>query len=199
MNLLTYKRNVDCPYCDMYADSKVLLKYHPPVGTPYRTCPKCGRVYFDSGYQENAIAWFTDTGVDMTPVRFIGALVFSWAQIAYSIQCIRTKTIFWPGFLSLLIITLTADIDVIKAAWNWIRAKEYHQKRVDELEGRGDELPPEVAESMKRLSDRGYLDALRARGVYVPEYFYQRLRWDTAGTFVEPEGIKEAKKIREYV
>lgn len=199
MDLTFYHRKADCPYCDMYTDRKELLRDFPPFGTPYRTCPKCGRVYFDSGYQEDAIAWFTDTGGEFSPGGLIASLFYNGALIFYIIECIRTKRMSLIGFSILLIIALAFDIVFIRAIWNRIRAKEYHQKIIDTLEGRRDELPPEVAESMKRLSDRGYLDALRSHGVEVPEYFYQRLRGDAAGTFVEPEGIKEAKKIREYV
>ena len=193
-----YHRVVDCPYCDMYADRKMLLNNWPPFGSPYRTCPKCGKVYFDSGYQEDAIVRFTDTGGEITPGGLIVSLFFTGGLILYVIECISTKTIFWPGFLAVLIISLVYDIGLIRAIWNRIRAKKYHQKMIDTLEGRRGELDSYLAESMKRMSDRGYLDALRARGVDVPEYFYQRLGEGAVGTFVEPEGILEAKKIREF-
>ena len=61
----------------------------------------------------------------------------------------------------------------------WIRsalnAEEVHRKVVDMIEGRRGKQTPELVESVARLSSREYLDTLRGCGVYVPEYFYQRL------------------------
>ena len=118
MDLTNYKRNVVCPYCDMYTDRKELLRDFPPFGTPYRTCPKCGRVYFDPGYQEDAIAWFTDTGGEFSPGGLIASLFYNGALIFYIIECIRTKRMSLIGFSILLIIALAFDIVFIRAIWN---------------------------------------------------------------------------------
>ena len=129
MDFTTYRRTVDCPYCDMTAEWKVVLEGFPPFGTPYRTCPKCGKVYFDPGYQEDAVAWFTDKGRELRTGVLFAALFYTWALIAYSIECSRTRRISLLGFISLLIFALVADIHVVMAAWYRIRAKEYHQKK----------------------------------------------------------------------
>ena len=49
-------------------------------------------------------------------------------------------------------------------------------------------MSDDLAESMERMSDRKYLDALRFRGVDVPEYFYKRIG-SREGSFTEPEGV----------
>lgn len=59
---------------------------------------------------------------------------------------------------------------------NTIRKKQFHQKRIDLIEGKAGEMSDELKASMNRLSNKTYLDALRAHGVTVPNYFYQRLK-----------------------
>ncbi len=78
---------------------------------------------------------------------------------------------------------------MIKRIKKRMNTEVYHEEIVDLLEGRSAKLPEKYAESMERLSDRGYLDALRSHGVDVPEYFYQRLGYGTEGCFVEPENL----------
>ena len=78
----------------------------------------------------------------------------------------------------------------------FIDQDKYHREQLDLLEGRAGEQSSELKESLERLSDRKYLDALRARGVHVPDYFYQRLPADVEGSFAEQEGVLEVREVR---
>ena len=51
---------------------------------------------------------------------------------------------------------------------------EREQKIIDLFDGRRGELSEELKDSMSRLADPKYLDALEYYGVNVPDYFHER-------------------------
>lgn len=196
---MTEHRSVTCPKCDLIAERTIGFEQ---TGSPYRVCKHCKRVYFDPGYQEKAIAVFNDKGWTFDIWLIPAFLVFNGLLAYFIISYIRAGSI--PrdpvgliAFLFVLVYTILLDIGVIRVVLINIHAEEYHQKQIDKLEAGPVEWDDDLAESMKRMSDRGYLDALRARGVAVPEYFYKRVG-SRPGSFVEPEGVVEVKEERKW-
>ena len=86
-------------------------------------------------------------------------------------------------------LALLFDAGFIRVIHSRIRANEYHQKSIDTLEGRRGELTGELAASMKRMSEKAYLDALSAHGVAVPDYFYERLKSTETSNLISPDNV----------
>ena len=74
------------------------------------------------------------------------------------------------------IIALIIDVGIVRIIINRVKAANYHKKMIDYIEGRGKERSEELIKSLDRLSNKGYLDALKKHGVEIPEYFYDRLK-----------------------
>ena len=190
--MLTYHRTVTCPRCEMIAERTSRLS-DELYGSPYRVCPCCGKTYFDPEYQEDAIAIYKSKGGKLTAGGFLWVLLSNGIVAWYIFGGIRTKTLITNSlFFVMLGIALLFDIGLIRIIRSRLKADAYHQDQIDYLEGVGGAIPEQLAESMERVSDRKYLDALRSHGVDVPEYFYKRLGSEE-GTFAEPEGIEEAE------
>ena len=198
--MLHHVRMVYCPKCKGVADHANPNRSFKLYGSPFRVCRKCGATYFDPGYHEEGIDAFNNDGVLINNVeRAIALLVFNGAAAEYFTRGWIKNSGMWLPFVILAVLALLLDYALIKSILNKINAEAYHQKWIDRLEGRYGEMPDELAESMERLSDRKYLDALRSHGVDVPEYFYKRLGC-REGTFVEPEGVVEVSldMVREF-
>ena len=164
-------RTVRCPNCNEVADRTKTVDKDWKFGTPLRSCPYCGRKYFDSFYKEEGIERFQDNGVHIN---------------AWSVIWLIVSLLFVIGFLSssdakvgaiifgvIFVIFAIGFLRTIKALFH---PKEYHQKQVDLIEGRGETMSAELAESMRRLSKKEYLDELAHNGVIVPQYFYDRIK-----------------------
>lgn len=197
-----YRRIVKCPNCGKTAESTYTVFVETPYDSPYRSCRECGAAYFDPGYHEAAIDAYNDDGVEINFWWVIALLVLNGASVEYIIHGWIKNIGQLFSFMVLLVPALLLDYGLIQTIRNKLNAEEYHLEQIDLLEGRGEERPEKLIESMKRLSDRKYLDALRSHGVDVPEYFYKRLG-SAEGSFVEPEGVIEisildVKEIKHY-
>ena len=197
-----HRRIVKCPNCGNTAESTYTVFVETLYGSPYRSCRECGAAYFDPGYHEAAIDAYNDDGVEINFWWVIALLVLNGASVEYIIHGWITSIRELFSFMVLLVPALLLDYGLIQTIRNKLNAEEYHQEQIDLIEGRGGEMTEELAESMKRLGDRKYLDALRSHGVDVPEYLYKRLG-SREGTFVEPEGVVEitmlnVKEIKHY-
>ena len=189
-----HHRRVTCPKCDLIAERTIGTEL---FGSPYRVCKHCKGVYFDPEYQEKAMAVFNDKGWTFDIWLIPAFLVFNGLLLYFIIGSVRAEslprtTYGMIAFFTVLILSTLIDIGVIRIVLINIHAEEYHKKQIDKLEAGPVEWDDDLAESMKRMSDRGYLDVLRARGVAVPEYFYKRVG-SRPGSFVEPEGVVEVK------
>ena len=82
----------------------------------------------------------------------------------------------WILFFVLLVLALISDIGLIRFIYHRAKPDKYHQKQLDIIEGRAGERDSELVASMERLNNSNYLDNLKAHGVDVPAYFYERLK-----------------------
>ena len=190
-------RVVRCPKCDFMTETRRTDGSFILYDTPYRVCSHCGATYFDPGYHEAGIDVFNDNGNQISFWGVIGLLMFNGAAVEYITSGLIKAPGRWFYFILLLTLALILDYRFIATVWNRIHAEEYHQEQIDLIEGRDGEMSDELAESMERLSDRKYLEALRSHGVDVPEYFYKRVG-SREGTFVEPEGVLEVKEVSQH-
>ena len=70
-------RSVKCPNCGRTADRTTTKNNQQLWGTPFRTCPKCQTVYFDSEYKEKAIEFFKGKGGYLSLWTYIIGLIMN--------------------------------------------------------------------------------------------------------------------------
>ena len=177
--MVYHHRTVTCPNCGNVAERTRTVDSQTLDGSPFRVCPHCGKVYFDRAYNEPAISLFKDKGGGMNFWAFMWIIIANGFVIFNIVSAIKSggfdESAALP-FIVFLVIALVFDIGLVRMIKNRIKAKEYHQKIIDRLEGKRGELSESLESSMERMSNKAYLDALRAHGVQVPEYFYERIK-----------------------
>jgi len=186
-------RTVKCPNCGEIADRTRTVDSQILRGSPFRVCPYCDNVYFDSAYQEIALSVYKDKG---------GVLNFwglAWALISNGLVVffLLTSSLedlkggLWIPLLIFGLIAIIIDTGLVRLIKNRIHANEYHQQSLDLLEGKTNHRTKDLTASMERMSNKSYLDALRAHGVTVPDYFYERLRTVKPENSIQvPDSIK---------
>lgn len=175
--MVHYYRKVNCPCCGKIAE-RTTTTSKTLIGSPFRICPNCGGFYFDQAYREPGIILFESKAGDVFPMGAIAAVAFTFAAGVFIYQAIREGVdgILFP-MIFVLIFAIICDVGVIIAIKERAHSDAYHQKQIDRIERRnGEAFDDALQQSMLRLGQREYLDALKAHGVSVPDYFYQRLR-----------------------
>lgn len=175
--MIYHHRTVRCPSCNKIAEMTTTT--HGLTGSPFRTCQNCGVTYFDSGYKEPGLLIFESKAGDGFPMGAITAAAFTFAAVFLIYQMViegagGSGILFAAIFMAIFAVIFDAGVFV--SVKEIIHSDKYHQKQIDRIEGKNGEMPDDLKESMLRLSNREYLDALKAHGVSVPDYFYQRLK-----------------------
>jgi len=179
--MVYHYRTVICPNCGKLIEKTRTVDSQFLQGSPFRTCPYCNQTYFDKEYKEMGIELFTDKGGTIKLSTIGVFLVSNGALIVFVYLAIIDAIAqgFHPFFLIPIVmfgtLSLIVDIGIIDTIYCRVHIKEHNQRKIDYIEGRGRERTSEVIESMNRLSNKDYLDALVRHGVYVPEYFFNRL------------------------
>lgn len=191
LKMVYHYRTVTCPYCGNIADRTRTVDSQELKGSPFRVCPHCDKAYFDPAYHEVAISVYKDEGGEVNFWGFSWFLISNGLVIFFIINAITEGKMLWAPFLIFLLIALVIDFGVGRLIYNKIHADIYHQKSIDAIEGRTKNQTGELAASMVRMSNKAYLDALKAHGVYVPDYFYERLRNGHVQTKIDmPESVE---------
>lgn len=178
---MVYKyRSVKCPNCGKTADRNVRKEYQDLSGSPFRVCVNCKKVYFDGAYQEPALLKFKDDGTEINTWAGLGGIIFSVLTIWLLYEFIKNRgedigTTGYFVFGMFAILAIVFDSGIVKAIFHRIHPNEYHMAQIEYLEGRKGKVTQDDKASMERLSNKTYLDALKAHGIDIPEYFYQRL------------------------
>lgn len=170
-------RKVKCPHCNKVAEKTKTPAHKVFEGSPFRVCPHCRATYFDSEYKEPGLLHFADKGGDFNFIGILSALTFTPLSIflLYNFSLNTDTDLLFAGIF-IGIFAIIGDFGLIRAIWNRIHAEAYHQKQIEFIEGRTMTRPDKLIHSMERLSNISYLNALKAYGVDVPDYFFQRLR-----------------------
>ena len=177
-----YYRRVKCPYCNYTSDVNYTTNRKYMTGTPFRKCPKCGNVYFDSYYKEPAILVYEDSGKPQPFLSFIIAAAISTPAIVLIYVILISGTFpWWQPIIALVlfIMAIVFDVNFILNLIHTFQGKKYlskyHQRQVDYLDGKRGSRSTEVEQSLQRLSKLEYLLRLQSSGVKVPEYFFNLL------------------------
>lgn len=174
--MVYHYRTVRCPHCGNIADKTRTVDSQELKGSPFRVCPHCDAVYFDTAYKEPAISLLQDRGGKLSFTAIVWVLISNTAVIFFLFESIKEHVFLWLPFLVFFAIALVFDIGLVRLIRNRIKAKEYHQKKIETLEREPGMMSSELAASVERMSNERYLDSLRAHGVDVPKYFYDRLK-----------------------
>jgi len=153
----------------------------PPEGTtlpgsPLRKCPDCGRLYFDEAYAEPALTAFEHAEIRFPWIKILYALVPTAGALVYLGQYRSTPA---AGALVPLIafgvIALLFDVMLIVELVRAARKSRVKKELLSRLVGRAGAMEEELRESMERLKQKDYLDALVKCGEDVPKFFYERI------------------------
>ena len=173
-------KSVKCPKCGKTTERSVSHS-REHYGSPLRVCRNCGTTYFDDSYIEKGLAEYSNKGGDVNivtvffPIAFTVAALFFLYGIFMSIFTAGPVGTFIFAFIPFGALATLFDVGLVKSIKNHKNSDEFFKKQLDLIEGKGGYEDEELARSMSRLSDRGYLDALKSCGVEVPDYFYERL------------------------
>ena len=166
-----------CPHCKKIIKLNSIRIFNFLKGSPIRTCPRCKGTYDYPEYKEWGLVLFADKGEKFGIVEVFGLLLSHVVFVSYLRSAIQhgysSETLWTLGISGS--IALLVDYLLVQTIKNRIHREEYHQKQIDYMEGRTKERPPELVESMERLSNKEYLDARKKHRIDVPDYFYERL------------------------
>ena len=172
---------IRCPYCREITDKIRRINFSITFGSPLRCCRYCGKTFFNKEYQECALYLFGYTG-KTNPLVPIYTILLCACSVCYTIFMIWGLCHGRAGMvyaLPAILLVSAFSWSCVKLTLEWIygllKPEALHRRMVDKIEGRNGGHTRELKESITRLSSREYLDTLRGCGVYVPEYFYQRL------------------------
>ncbi len=161
-----------CPRCGEYINHGIKGKL---IGAPFRICPHCDKLYYDKAFTEPALATYAEKDVKFNWMKAVYAALPTAVSILYLNSYLKGENSFAivPGIAFaaigvLFIVVLIAEI--VKVAGK----HEREQKIIDLFEDRRGELSEELKDSMSRLADPKYIDALEYYGVNVPDYFHER-------------------------
>ena len=175
--MVYHHRKVKCPSCGKTADRTRTVDSEILKGSPFRVCPNCKKTYFDPEYKEMGIVLYEEKGGELNFWGLIWAILSTVLAVYFLCGVIKEGT--GGGLLLPLgvfgLVAILFDVRIIKMIKNRSNSEEFHRKQIDYIEGRTKERTQSLVESMNRLSNKAYLDALRIHGVNVPDYFYERL------------------------
>jgi len=156
MSTHTYKK---CPYCrKTYETYTTYTKAdHNHEGSPFITCRSCGKTFIDKEIKEPALKPYTGKGYELWRCFFAGFMPFGMLFIFATLYLIteEEKTT-WGYIISsvLILIYILFTTYVIKN-----RKKAQEMGRIEYLE------------SVDRLKDPEYAQALKDAGFKVPEQY----------------------------
>ena len=198
---------IRCPHCKKVTEKFSRGHYETTYGSPVRRCVYCGKTFFNDEYKEYALYLFGYTG-KIGVAGLLTAIMFNSIMIYIVVlffSCIYHGTPMFGLPLYLLItvgLAWACNRHVLAWIYGFLNTEELHRKMVDRIEGRSGKQTAELRESVARLSSREYLDTLRGCGIYVPEYFYQRLeekpslQMTCSKSFPEPLSGKQIGPMR---
>ena len=173
---------VKCPNCRHRVERVNLQAGN--LGSPLSRCPYCQEIVYNPYVKEPALVIYEDKGGDPNIWSVLNTILFNTLFIVLLKPILQAGRLTAPAWVALILcggLALLFDVGWVRLFKVRRHLEEYHQKQMDRLEGRAGEQSEELRESLRRLSQKKYLDELEKYGVEVPEYFYHRI------------GIKEKK------
>jgi len=183
-----------CSYCHDGTERQNLTGEYE-LGSPRQKCPKCGRVYFDAGYEENALHAYK-----LQPKKsdIFHPLLF-FVLIVLPIDVGAIYRMMQDGLNRILLISAVL-FTVFGVGRIWVALyprvfrkkilREYDEERMQIL-NTTKYISDEFSSSLMRMSDVKYLYYLISHGVEVPEYFFSRI-----GQTMDQELVEELRAAR---
>jgi hypothetical protein len=170
------EQSIRCPHCQTLVEREASGK-QPIPGSPFRRCPNCGRLYYDEAYEDPALTLFGEKQPRFNFVKILyaavptaGALIYLKAWLDGTNSVGNVFALVFGAIAVFFLVVLTLEIV------GFFKRRKEHLVHRALLSGRGGALSRELAESMERLRDGKYLDALESCGVEVPGFFRDAAR-----------------------
>ena len=170
------KVTIRCPHCNARIERERLPDGETLPDTPLRTCPDCGRLYYDEGYQEPALKAYAETKAKFSYIKVAYAVIPTLGTLMY-LSAYLKNTNSMGSVLALVfgVIAVFFDVLLILEIIRAVRQNRKLTELTERLEGRAGTLTDAERASMERLSSRSYLDTLDKCGDDVADWFYFRI------------------------
>ena len=176
MAMMEENSTIRCPRCgasiarDCPPDGQALR------GSPLRTCPECGRLYYDDAYTEPALEAYEKAEIRFPHIKILYAIAPTAGALVYLHSYLNNPTIgMRVPLIAFGILAIFFDVMLIMELGKTVRKSAAKKEQMALLEGRSGAPDEELRKSLERLSSKDYLDALVKCNEYVPAYFYKRI------------------------
>lgn len=165
-----------CDYCNDGTE-RVLEDNEREFGCPKRLCPRCGKAYYDGGFQEAAIYLYTAEAPLPEFYKWLAASIFMIGLDLFAAFKL------WSNLNAVTIFVFVAAtamvfVRMIRGLHARLHKEEYqrkfHQENLKALQGV--KKPSDaLAASLERMRSEEYLYYLISHGVEVPDYFFHSI------------------------
>lgn len=183
-----------CSYCHDGTERENAAGQHE-IGCPRRSCPKCGRQYFDAAYEEDALhAYHLKPTMPEIVRPLLGFLIIAAINIRLIPKMLQGLTMPWFALFSWGVASLFVTGRACVYLYPWVFRKRYYRKyeesKIPIFDGT-EYISEEFSASLQRVSSQEYLYYLISHGVEVPAFFFHRI-----GREVDMARVEELKANR---
>lgn len=183
-----------CSYCHDGTERENANGQHE-IGCPRRSCPKCGRQYFDAAYEEDALhAYYLKPTMPHVVRPLLSCLIIVLINIRLVPKLMQGLTMPWFALASWGLASLFLIGRACVSAYPWLFRKRYNRKyeesKIPIFNGT-EYISEEFSASLHRMSNEGYLYYLISHGVDVPDFFFERI-----GRSPDAARVEELKAAR---
>ena len=167
---------VRCPHCRAQIAHDCPPEGETLPGSPLRTCPDCGRLFYDDSYQEPALKAYAASRVHFSWIKALYAAVPTAGALFYLSAYLKENHAM-SSVLAIVfgVVAVFFDVLLVLEIVKAVRQKSKLTALEERLNGPAEALTEEERASMERLSSKAYLDALDKCGDDVADWFYFRL------------------------
>lgn len=168
-----------CSYCHDGTERENANGQHE-IGCPRRSCPKCGRQYFDAAYEEDALHayYLKPTMPDFIHPMLYFLVIVLPMDVLLVRRMLQDFTVPWALLFPLGLGTIYIFGKICRNLYPWLFRKRYNRKyeesKIPIFNGT-EYISEEFSASLHRMSNEGYLYYLISHGVDVPDFFFERI------------------------
>lgn len=190
-----------CSYCHDGTERENPVGQHE-IGQPRRTCPKCGRTYFDTAYEEDALYAYH---LKPTMPDFIHPLLYFLIiplpmDVLVICKMLQGATVPPALLFPLGLVTIFVVSKLCRVLYPWLFRERYYRKyeesKIPIFNGTK-YISDEFSASLQRMSSEEYLYYLISHGVDVPDFFFERIHCTPDAARVQE--LQEAFRARREV
>ena len=170
------KCTIRCPRCGARIERERLPEGETLPGSPLRTCPDCGHLYYDEGYQEPALKAYSEAKAKFSYIKILYAVIPTAGALMFLSTILKSATTVGCAMAVIFgAVAVFFDVILILEIVRAVRQNRVLAQLVERLEGRSGTMTEEECASMERLSSKSYLDTLDKCGDDVADWFYKRI------------------------